>query len=420
MSGPLLPRVLLLDHTAKLSGGERALLNAAELVHGTAAELRALVFEHGELAERLRELGIMTAVVPLGSALNTTSRTRALSAAGLVRGAAAVIGFVPRLVRGIRSSGAELVVANSLKSAVFAAIAAPLSGRPWVWHLHDRLAADYLPRPLVAALRLLASAGPRAIVVNSAATAATLPRRARGRSTIAYPGLRPATFAPAPAPQGAPVIGLIGRIGPTKGQREFLKAAALVAAAHPDAHFRVIGAALFGEDDYEAAVRTLPTQLGIADRVQFTGWISDPAAQLRALTVLVHASPVPEPFGQVIVEAMAAGVPVIGTAAGGVPEILDPAGDARLLDAASTAPGIRLTRFGALVRPGDPGALAAAISMVLDDRPGRERRADAARERARERFTIDRTALGYVAAWRSALGTRNPRPMGVRPRSTSR
>ncbi|GAA4161136.1 glycosyltransferase family 4 protein [Gryllotalpicola daejeonensis] len=415
MTGPAPARVLLLDHTAKLSGGEQALLGVASALHGGAATARAIVFEDGPLVGRLRALGIDTALLPLGSDLNTTSRSRALSPKGLLRGAGALAGFVPRLARSIRFSGAELVVANSLKSAVFASLAAPLARRPWVWHLHDRLAADYLPRPLAAAMRLLATWGPRAIVVNSSATAATLPRRARAKATIAYPGLMPDAFAPAPAQESASVVGLIGRISPTKGQREFLNAAALIAAEHPAVRFRVVGAALFGEDEYEAEVRALPDQLGIGDRVEFTGWVADPGAQLRELTVLVHASPVPEPFGQVVVEAMAAGVPVIGAAAGGVPEILGADDETGTAGTETAAAGIRHTPYGVLVRPGDPNALARALSDVLNDPAGRQARAAAARRRARESFTIERTAAACLGAWGRALGSvRNPRPMGVR------
>ena len=395
-----IPRVLVVDHTAQFGGGEGALLRVVERLNGERAHIRALTFAAGDFSERLRAAGIHTVVLPLDQSINTTSRTGVLAPLTLLRSLWLSTTFVPALVRAIRGSGADLVVANTLKAALFTSLAAPLAGRRWVWHLHDRLAADYLPAPLVFAMRALAAIAPRAIVVNSEATIGTLPARARRKAVVAHPGLPADSFEPPAEPADPPVVGILGRISPTKGQREFLYAAAEVARAHPRVRFRVLGAALFGEDDYEAEVRTLPERLGIADRVEFTGWVSDPQVRMRELTLLVHASPVAEPFGQVVAEAMAAGVPVIAADAGGVPEILGAEG----ADSTDRDPdGVRTTRLGILVRPGDPVALAAAIDAALADAGSRAERAAAARAVAGDRFTIDRTATAVWAAWSRAL-----------------
>ncbi|WP_345752397.1 glycosyltransferase [Microbacterium rhizophilus] len=392
-SGAASLRVLVVDHTGQEGGAELALLRVLERLHGTRADVRAVLFSAGPFAGRLRAAGVPTAVLALDPTVNGTSRERVLSPATLARSLARTARFVPRLARAIREARAELVVANSLKAAILTAVAAPLAGRRWVWHLHDRLARDYLPTPLVAALRTLAVLGPRAIVVNSRATLATLPTAARRKATLAYPGLAAGAFETAPAPEGAPLVGLIGRVSPTKGQREFLEAAAVVSPSYPDVRFRVVGAALFGEAAYEAEIRALPGSLGIADRVEFTGWVPDVGPHLRELTLLVHASPVPEPFGQVVVEAAAARVPVVATAAGGVPEILDPGwADSGRDDAVRVAP------LGLLVRPGDVDALAGAIRLALDDPPARAARAAAAAADA-ARFAIERTAERVWEAW---------------------
>jgi glycosyltransferase involved in cell wall biosynthesis len=390
-------RVVVLDHTAKEGGAELALLRLAEALPREAVDVRVLLFEDGPLRGRLREAGIPTAVLELDPAVATASRDSVLG--GIGRTALVSLGFVPRLARAIRGARAGLVVANSLKSAVFAAFAAPLAGRRWVWHLHDRLASDYLPRPLVVAMRTLAVLGPARIVVNSRATLATLPRRAQAKAVVAYPGLPDTAFAVGGMPStGGPVVGIVGRLSPTKGQREFLEAAAAVAGKHPEARFVIVGAALFGEDAYADELRTLAARLGVAERVEFTGWIADVAPQLRRLSVLVHASPVPEPFGQVVVEAMAAGIPVVATAAGGIPEILDETGDPDRPRNVGDARW-RATPTGMLVRPGDSAALAEALEVVLDDPGATAARAEAARDAAERRFTIARTTETVCAAW---------------------
>src|SRR4029450_10847232 len=88
--------------------------------------------------------------------------------------------------------------------------------------------------------------------------------------------------------------------------------------------FRLIGAPLFGHEGYEARVRAEAEMLGLGDAVEFAGFVEDPCAAIDALTVCVHASATPEPFGQVVVEAMARGVPVVATCGGGVSEIVEP------------------------------------------------------------------------------------------------
>ena len=394
------PCVLVVDHTAQVGGGELAMLRViAQLNETTGTQVRALVLDDGPFVERLREAGVPTAVLPLNAEVATASRHDVLRFSALVRSARRVAAFLPRLVRLLRASSAQLVVANTLKSALLVAVAAPLAGRAWVWHLHDRLAPDYLPRPLMHLWRALAVLGPRRIVVNSEATLATIPAAARRKATLAYPGLDAVDPRPSAPADPAPLVGLVGRISPTKGQREFVQAAALLALRLPAVRFRVIGAALFGEDAYETEVRALPAALSIGDRVEFTGWVSDPGARMRELTLLVHASPVPEPFGQVVAEAMAAGVPVVATAAGGIPEILDPDGSVQPGHERSWWP----TPVGVLVRPGDPAALAAAIEWCLTDRRAREKRAAAAVRLAAERFTIETTAAAVWSAWSGAI-----------------
>lgn len=395
-SGPV--RVVVVTHTGQIGGAERALLRLCAASDARFA-ISLLVLADGPLVAAAREQGVAVQVIDGGEVSRVT---RAQSASPIVllsrlREGAAVARRVKRAV-----SGADLVVANSLKAAVLLGAVRP---RRWVWHLHDRIAADYLPRPAVVALRLLARVGPRRIVANSAATAATV-SDARGRLVVAYPGIERAMFArPRPAGAGGPV-GILGRVAPTKGQRELVQAAAIVARAHPTVSFRVVGAALFDDADYGRRLAADIAASPVADRIAWDGWSDDPGAALRGFGVFVHASPVPEPFGQVIVEAMAAGVPVVATDAGGVAEILSPDDRSIGHDPSSDVrgDGVRSAPAGLLVRPGDAAALARAICIVLDDPAGAELRAARARELARERFTIDQTWSVVARAWLTAIG----------------
>lgn len=392
----------MLDHTGQEGGAEIALLRLAEEL-GDRFAIRAIILSPGPFVDRLRHAGIETVVLPLDAAVAGAAREDVLaSPLRSARAAARVLTFLPRLIRAIRGSGAELVVANTLKSAVIAAVAAPLAGRPWVWHLHDRLSPDYLPTRVAEIMIALADVGPRRIVANSSATMRTLSSRAAAKTTIAYPGLPRSAFFDGARPPDEPVFGILGRLGHTKGQHEFLQAAALLAHRRDDVTFRVIGRALFNDAGYETELRALPASLGIGDRVEFTGWTSDPTTELRRLTALVHASPVPEPFGQVLVEAMAVGVPVIAADAGGATEIVAP-------DAAPSGLTLRRTPWGQLTRPGDVRALAEAMEWSLEHAAQAAVMAGEARDVVADRFSIEETGRVVARIWDEGMAGRRSR-----------
>jgi glycosyltransferase involved in cell wall biosynthesis len=111
----------------------------------------------------------------------------------------------------------------------------------------------------------------------------------------------------------------------------------------------LVGSALFGEDGYERQLRELVRSLGIAERVEFRGFRSDVFEELSCVDALVHASIIPEPFGQVILDGMAAGLPVVAARAGGPMEILTDG------------------KTGLLYPPGDVDALASLLRRLADD-----------------------------------------------------
>ncbi|GAB2973924.1 glycosyltransferase family 4 protein [Actinotalea caeni] len=391
-------RVLVVTHTAELGGAESALLRLLRVTDPGTFEVEGVVLEAGPLVERLRSTGAEVHELRAGDVTRVTRTATVGSAGAVLRNGRDAARVAARLRRLIRRRRPDLVVANSLKSAVMVSLAAPAARTPWVWHLHDRVAEDYLPGPVATALRALARLGPRRVVVNSHATAATLGAGAQRKVVVAYPGLAAEAFdAPAGGRQGGPV-GIVGRVSSTKGQREFLAAAETVGRQRPDVSFRVVGAALFEDAVVEEELRAATAASSVADRVAWTGWVDDPAGQLRDLSLLVHASPVPEPFGQVVTEAMAAGVPVVATEAGGVPEILDPDGSAQ-----GVADGVRRSATGLLVRPGDADALARAIVWALDHPEVCRDAAARARDDARRRFGIEVTRDAVARAWTAAV-----------------
>ena len=400
-------RVLVVSHTAAPGGAELALLRLCGALDPSLASVAVLLFADGPLRHRLEADGHEVAVLPLRDDVRTAHRDASVRTWSALREALRAVGeivrFSVRLTRVVRSVAPDVVHATSLKADLLCMVPALLTRTPLVWHVHDRIADDYLPGPVARVVRVLARTVPAHVVVNSMATASSL-GPPRGRWTLAYPGLLPGQVLAweERVEPAAPVVGIVGRLSATKGQRELVEAAASVLARHPDATFRIVGGALFGEESYEAEVRALVRDLGLSEKVVFTGFVDDPVREVDGLSVCVHASPVAEPFGQVVVEAMARGVPVVATRAGGVPEILLPDGGRGVARPAGPDGAVR-TPFGVLVTPGDVSALADAIDDVLDDPVAARVRARAAWFHVQERFMIDRTCAAVLGAWAAAV-----------------
>jgi rhamnosyl/mannosyltransferase len=142
--------------------------------------------------------------------------------------------------------------------------------------------------------------------------------------------------------------------------------------------------ALIGKGPLEAGLRRLCTDSGIASRVKFLGQVSDEqlVSFYHAADLLVLPSTQPtEAFGLVQVEAMACGLPVVST------------------DLPTGVPWVNQNGVtGLVVPPGDPDALAAAISRLLDDRALRTQMGEAGRRRAVEQFSGERMARDFIAA----------------------
>ncbi|MDQ1431285.1 MAG: hypothetical protein QOF40_1887 [Actinomycetota bacterium] len=365
---PTRPRVLFVDHCARLSGGEIAMLRLARELETVDAHI--VVFEDGPLLDELGAAGITSEIVAM-PARTRDLRRQQVGVRLPWRAAADTVVQVARLARRLQRLRPDVVHANSLKACIVAGLAARLARVPCVWHVRDRIDADSLPRPAVALVRALARRVPSAIVANSEATRASLHLRPGAVRCVVIPDPLPDEFfvTPPEAARGEPVIGLVGRLAPWKGQHVFLDAFARAFPAG-GARARIVGDALFGEDEYRASLHEQVARLGIGDRVEFRGFRSDVSGELAALDVLVHASVQPEPFGQVVVEGMAAGLAVIATDAGGPTEIIDRGVD------------------GLLVPPGDVEALAAAMRSLVDD--GAQRGALGTRARvSAARYRVD-------------------------------
>ncbi len=355
-------RVVYLDHSSELSGAELALTRLLPALKGV--EPLVLLAEPGPLQERLEADGVKTEVEAFPTRTRELRRDRVRPGFGLVTAAWDSARYVARLRRRIRTLAPDLIHTNSLKAAVYGSFAARLAGVPAVCHVRDRIAADYLPRPAVVAVRALLRRAPTAAIFNSAATMATVAPGGASRRRVTNVVIHDIVEQVPPRADereaGAFCVGMVGRLARWKGQHVFLEAFAN-AFTHTNARALLVGAAMFGDTEYEGELRRLAHALGIAERTEFVGFVNDVYAQFARMDLFVHASVIAEPFGQVVTEAMAAGVPVIASAAGGPLEVIEHG------------------TTGILVVPGDVSALADALTTLRNDDGLRRRLAAAAR-----------------------------------------
>jgi glycosyltransferase involved in cell wall biosynthesis len=375
-------RVVYLDHVAELSGGELALLRLLPALDGV--EAHVITAEDGPFVARLIQAGISAEVLPMPDTTRRLRKSEVRGSALPPRAIADTALYTLRLAWRLRRLRPDLVHTNSMKSGVYGSLAARLAGVPVLWHVRDRVEPDYLPRAAVYLVRTMTRLLPHAVVSNSVATRASL--RRRRRSVVVGEALG-VTIASNPPERGDEqfIAVMVGRLAPWKGQDVFLRAFA-EAFPHGPARAVIVGAPLFGEDEqaFSDGLRALAAQLGIADRVEFRGHRNDIDAELRAATVLVHASLTPEPFGQVVIEGMAAGLPVVATRGGGPEELI--------------SDGVN----GLLYRAGDAAELAGLLRALSDDPTLRRRLGQSALARALD-FTPERIATEMLAAYELVL-----------------
>jgi glycosyltransferase involved in cell wall biosynthesis len=231
------------------------------------------------------------------------------------------LGGIPKLAGEIRTLAARidagLVYINGPRLVPAAALAGLRA--PVLFHAHSFIGPGALRRVIGIALRKA-----NAQVVGSCEFVAD-PWRSyvlREGFSIVYNGVTGPAELPAAGASRPPTVGCIGRIAPEKGQLKFLQAAGIIHAAIPDSRFIVYGAALFDDPAvlrYDARVRAAAAGLP----VDFPGWIPDVYAELANLDLLLVPSAGHEGTTRVILEAFAAGVPVVAFRSGGIPEVVD-------------------------------------------------------------------------------------------------
>jgi glycosyltransferase involved in cell wall biosynthesis len=371
-------RILYVNHTSQVSGGERSLLT---LLGGLNPSIRPVVAcPEGQLAEEVRALGVE--IVPLHGmegSLKLHPYQTPVALWALLRDAV-------EIRRAARAINADVIHANSIRAGLSTGLAARIWGPPAVVHVRDRL-----PDSPVSSLTFQALAHTADhFVSNSGYTAAGIPTNHSGarvgviHNCVDLSRFNPDRLSREEARERLglgpeqPVLGIVAQISPWKAQDDAIRIAAELAGSYPDIRLLIVGSAKFVSKAtrfdnmrYLAELEALTQSLGVEDNVLFMGEREDIPEILRSLDVLLMPSWF-EPFGRAIIEAMAMGVTVVATKVGGPREIVADAEE------------------GLLLPPRDPARWAEAVAALLEDPERRQEMGRNARKRATREFSVER------------------------------
>ena len=351
------PSIAFLIPSLEPGGAERQLVGLATGLHDLGWTVRVIAFaDGGAFADELAARGVRVETLGKGGRLD-------LPAFGL------------RLIRSLRRARPDVIHPYLLTPSIAATLVRPFVPRArvvWGVRTSNMELARYGRSGVIAfAISRRLARFADLIVCNSRAglehhAAAGYPRE---RMIVIPNGIAAERFRPDPEarravraelgiPPEAPVFGAVGRLDPVKDHPAFLAAAARVAAAEPAARFLCVGG---GPAEYRRELADRAAELGIADRVMFTGPRTDLPAVTSALDVAVSSSAWGEGFPNVVAEAMACGVPCVVT----------DVGDSALV----------VGETGWVVPPSQPMELADAMIAAIRSEPERQRRGLAARDR---------------------------------------
>lgn len=332
------PVLAVMPLAERKGGAELALLHLLRHGQEQGVDWRVAFLQDGPMVRQVRELGVAAHVIEAGRLRQT------------VRYAATV----RALAKLARRTEASAVLGWMGKAQLYGGAAAKLAGIPAVWFQHGIPSGGWIDR--------LATQMPAVAVLTCSHFVATAQRKLRPLRDVrvVHPGAELERFDPQqlPSPEATkrrlglpadrPTIGIVGRLQSWKGMHVLLEAMPAVLRRHPGATALVVGGEHALEADYPRTLQAQIERLKLRESVVFAGHQTNVPEWMHAMDVVVHASH-HEPFGIVVVEAMALGKPVIATVPGGPAEV------------------IRDGVEGQLVPFGDAEALAAAVGRYLND-----------------------------------------------------
>ncbi len=377
--------IVILESSAAMGGIQHTTLALVRKLDRARWNPIVICPEDGDLPAACRQCGVSVEVLPLPPMLSTSvwiGRSRKLpNPAAWVWDTAAILVAAKVAADRFRNVRPTLIVTKGLLCHFYGALAARYARVPCIWYIQDLVS----PRFCGAYTKLFGKAAkhlPTSIAAIGPQIVGQLPPELRGRVKIVYNAVDLSVFRGSEnrnqirselgVPSGAFVIGQVARLTPWKGQHHLLDAFSKIAAARPSAHLVFVGAPLFGEARYETWLRRRVSILGLEKRVIFAGHRHDIVEVLAALDLFAYCAVEKDICNLSLLEAMASHLPIV----------------------AFDIPGIREAivseQEGILVPVAEVGQLANEIGRLIDSPEFCLRLGEAARDRVRRQFSLDR------------------------------
>ncbi len=301
---------------------------------------------------------------------------------------------VKKLVRLIEDENYALVHAHTPRTALIGRIAAKRAGVPLIYHVHSPAGHDST-RQLLNAFNALVEwhslrEADRLIAVSPSLERYMVARGFRADRVVCVPNGVPSAVFPVDRtpPIGTWTLGTVALFRPRKGTEVLLEALAALRSWGVDVRLRAVGG--FETLAYETAILGLADRLGVASAVDWIGFTRDVNAELAKIDLFVLPSLFGEGLPMVVLEAMAAGVPVVATRVDGVPE------------------AVSHRETGLLVDPDSVSQLASAIRQFIDGQLDYTTMSRYGRERHAARFSDTAMARNVAEVYRQVLDKKSP------------
>lgn len=347
-------RILFLHHLADLYGSSQSLARLTAGLVRAGDEVRVLLHEDGPLNGVLREAGARVDMLPTMPVLHRNRLRTPAAAIRLLRDARRAQREISSWLDRVRP---DVVHTNTAVILPVAGAPAQMRGIPHLVHIRETF-ADF--GPLWPPYRAwIARRADRIVCISQYLAGMFTPRQRASQVRVIHNGIPRAEFESLDAEairrfrapfEPGPVIVLVGRIKLVrKGQDVLVRAAGLLKSRFPTACYVLVGAPFPGNESHVDQLRALARECGVENCIHFTGHLDNPKIAIAACDVSVMASSTPEPLGNVTIESMALGRPLVATNIGGTPEL------------------VQNGKTGLLIPSGDPAAMADAISRLLSN-----------------------------------------------------
>jgi N-acetylglucosaminyldiphosphoundecaprenol N-acetyl-beta-D-mannosaminyltransferase len=392
--------ILSVNNTVDVYGASRCMERVFGRFVQDGHNIHAVLPENGPLVELLKARGVR---VHIRRCLSIVDRAQVDSVAGCFRFVVLFPISVIQLIILTLRFDIDVIQSNTgvLPSS---GVAAFITGRPHVWHIRE-LFGEFgrLWKPYQRYISHFSTS----VVAISRCTRDQFDPTLRSKVQVIYDGLEETLAKVNPVardafrskfPADKLLIGVVGRIKwHRKGQEVLVRAAARLQERYPHVHYVLVGSPAPGNELHEIRLRELIVESNLESHFTFVGDTQDPMSVFAALDVAVVPSVQPEPFGCVVIEAMSAGTPVVGSRCGGIAE--------QIVDEVS----------GLLFAPGDSEGLANALERLINDPALRQRMAKEGFDRVREAFPLENTYRQMASIFEQAAKTRFQRTSPKRP-----